>query len=113
MVLTMDPMTLDGVLANLTQLGAAGLIGLLWVFERRAAQQRDRQLNEAHQKLMSRQHELEAMLKVVKENTAAIKSLEHTHRRLIELLKTRRSADQAHLFSSVCRLRLRMEGERG
>jgi len=88
-------MAMEGLLSNVTQLGAAGLIGVLWVFERRAAQQRDRQLSEAHEKLMERDRELDALLKVVKENTAAVKSLEHTQRRLIELLKSRRNAEKA------------------
>lgn len=91
----MSALSAEGLVMVLTQFGAAGLIGVLWVLERRAGQQRDRQLNEAHQKLMSRERELDALLHVVKENTAAIKALEYTQRRLIELLKARSSPDSA------------------
>ena len=88
----------DGTVTVLTQFGAAGLIGMLWVFERRHAATRDRQLNESHQKLVRQERELEALLTVVKENTRAISTLEQGQRRLIDLLehlRRSRSADAA------------------
>jgi hypothetical protein len=73
------------VLQLLTQFGAAGLIGLLWIVERRHASTRERQLTETHRRLLSREQTLDAMLNVVRDNTRAIVSLEHTQRQLIEL----------------------------
>jgi hypothetical protein len=73
------------VLSIMTQFGAAGLIGLMWVVERRHAAGRERQLEEAHTKLVSQGQALEALLDVVKDNTRVIATLEQTQRQLIDL----------------------------
>ncbi len=86
---------IDGTVTVLTQFGAAGLIGMLWVFERRHAATRDRQLNESHQKLVGQERELDALLTVVKENTRAISTLEQGQRRLIDLLEHLRRSKSA------------------
>ena len=78
---------MNGMLATLTQFGAAGLIGLLWVVERRHATLRDRQLDEAHRRLIDQERDLEALLTVVKENTKAVNTLQQGQVQLIQLLK--------------------------
>lgn len=70
----------------LTQFGAAGLIGALWIIERRHAMARDRQIDEAHRVLVARREEAESLLTVVKENTRAVASLEASQRELVRLL---------------------------
>jgi hypothetical protein len=77
----------DALLTTFTQFGAAGLIGLLWLLERRAAAQRERQLDEAHRTVMARQQELDALLSVIRENTQALSSLQQSQRRLVEVLE--------------------------
>ena len=67
---------MNGTVTAFTQFGAAGLIGVLWVMERRYAAHRDRQLDEAHRKLIGPERDLEALLTVVKENTKAINTLQ-------------------------------------
>ncbi len=67
---------MNGTVTAFTQFGAAGLIGVLWVMERRYAAHRDRQLDEAHRKLIGQERVLEALLTVVKENTKAINTLQ-------------------------------------
>lgn len=74
-------------LGLLTQFGAAGLIGLMWVLERRQAAAREKQLDEAHRRIVRREEEAGALLSVVKENTRAIVSLEQGQRQLAELLR--------------------------
>ncbi len=78
---------MNGTLTLLTQFGAAGLIGLLWIMERRYAAHRDRQLDEAHRKLIDQERDLEALLTVVKENTKAVNTLQQGQVQLIQLLK--------------------------
>ena len=78
---------MDGSLTALTQFGAAGLIGVLWVLERRHAVKRDRQLDEAHRKIVTSERDLEALLNVVKENTKAINTLQQSQIHLISLLE--------------------------
>ncbi len=91
----MDPNSIEAMTAILTQFGAAGLIGLLWVLERRTAMQRDRQLQEAHDKLMAQRQATESLLQIVKDNTAAMKSLEYAQRRLIDHLNRAAANDHA------------------
>lgn len=76
----------DPVITTLAQFGAAGLIGLLWLYERRHGALRDRQLEEAHRRLLTRERELDSLLKVLQDNTRAINTLELSQRRLIRLL---------------------------
>jgi hypothetical protein len=80
-------MMMEPALAALSQFGAAGLIGLLWILERRHAGKRDRQLDEAHQMILSQYRERTSLLSVVKENTRAIIRLEQSQRRLTTLLE--------------------------
>jgi hypothetical protein len=95
----MDP----SILTQLTQFGAAGLIGLLWIFERRQAAERHRQLDEAHRRIVERDRELDALLAVVKENTRAVTSLEHGQRRLIQTLERleRSAAKSSHAATAA------------
>ena len=83
---------LEHHLTALTQLGAAGLIGLLWILERRHAATRDRQLDEAHQRLLRQNHELDVLLRVVAQNTRAICAMEAAQKRLTEALERMRLA---------------------
>lgn len=88
---------MDGeVLTAFAQFGPAGLIGLMWLMERRAASTRERQLAEAHRLLAERGVAVETLVKIVKDNTRAIVSLEHTQRRLAgmaeELIRSPRAA---------------------
>jgi hypothetical protein len=73
------------IINALAQFGPAGLIGILWIAERRQAARRDRQLTEAHHKLAGKELSLEALLDVVKDNTRAIVTLEQTQRQLIDV----------------------------
>lgn len=87
------------VLTMFTQLGAAGLIGLLWIVERRHASKRDGQLDEAHQRIIGQQQHIAALLVVIKENTRAIEGLQKGQQQLIELLRrggSQRGTDGGH-----------------
>ena len=60
---------------------------MLWILERRHAAVRDRQLDEAHRKIVTSERDLEALLNVVKENTKAINTLQQSQIHLISLLE--------------------------
>ena len=83
----------EGLATTLAQFGAAGLIGLLWIMERRFAAARERQLDDAHRTLAAQDRELDALLTVVKENTRAIIRLEQSQLRLTRLLEQLRTGD--------------------
>ncbi|HRP62699.1 MAG TPA: hypothetical protein PK400_05340 [Phycisphaerales bacterium] len=78
----------ESILLTLTQFGAAGLIGALWLFERRHAAHRERQLDEAHRRLTADEREISALLEVIKENTRAINALELSQRRMVRLIRS-------------------------
>lgn len=79
----MDP-TLTTTLA---QCGVAGLIGWMWLTERRAAADRDKQLTEAHAQLLSDHKTIDVLLKALDDNTRAITTLESTQRALINSIR--------------------------
>jgi len=85
----------DALVTSMTQFGAAGLIGLLWIMERRHASKRDRQIDESHRLITERERELAALLQVVKENTRAIIRLEQSQLRLITALDGMRGCSAA------------------
>ena len=60
---------------QLTGLGAAGLMGLMWLWERRTSQKREQQIDEAHTRILSDRVQLEALINVVRQNAEAITRL--------------------------------------
>ena len=68
------------------QFGVAGLMGVLWVWERMNGRKRDRQIAEAHTKLMRSQDALRLLTRLVRRNTQAIERFAATQSRLCELL---------------------------
>jgi hypothetical protein len=62
--------------AALAQLGAAGLIGWMWLAERRAAAEREAQLRALHERLMQERPQIAVLLAVVRDNTRALTALE-------------------------------------
>ena len=91
----------DTLITALTQFGAAGLVGFLWIVERRHGAMRDRQLTEAHQTIIARERELESLMNVVKENTRALNSIEKSQQQLISLLDVMRRTDSRSLERSA------------
>lgn len=74
-------------LSALTQFGVAGLIGWMWLWERRSASARERQLSEAHARLMADAVGTEAVIETVRSNTRAMAAMEAAQRELIGLLR--------------------------
>ncbi len=72
-----------GVLA---QFGVAGLIGWMWMTERRASASRERQITELHDRILRERGELDVLVTVLKENTRAMAALEAGQRGLVALL---------------------------
>ena len=73
--------------ASLTQFGVAGLIGWMWIVERRAAVSRERQIEETHARLMQDKTELEVLVQALRENSRALTALEVGQRGLVGLLR--------------------------
>ncbi|MFP4144564.1 MAG: hypothetical protein ACLFV3_05425 [Phycisphaeraceae bacterium] len=74
-------------IAPLAQFGVAGLMGALWVWERRLSQKRETQLDAAHGSLLRQRQELRVLVKLVRRNTQAMQRFDDTQKQLKELLE--------------------------
>jgi hypothetical protein len=64
-----------GALDQLTSLGASGIMGAMWLWERRTSRQREQQLDEAHGRIMSDRVQLDELIQVVKQNSEAMSKM--------------------------------------
>jgi len=80
------------LVASLAQFGAAGLIGFMWLTERRNAAERERQLTGAHDRLLEQRLQLEQLVRVVGDNTRAMTRVEESQRAVANALAQLRGA---------------------
>ncbi|MEN0019373.1 MAG: hypothetical protein AAF747_00660 [Planctomycetota bacterium] len=69
------------------QFGVAGLIGMMWLTERRAASQRERELTQVVEQLRTERVALGALIETVRANTAALVAMEAAERELAEAIR--------------------------
>lgn len=74
------------VVEDLTGLGAAGIMGLMWLWERRNSQKREQQIDDAHQRILSDRIQLEQLISVVRQNAEAVTRLTTTQEQLLRQL---------------------------
>jgi hypothetical protein len=60
-----------------TSLGMAGVMGAMWLWERRTSRVREQQIDDAHARIMSDRVLIDELLDVVRQNTEAITHLSH------------------------------------
>ena len=77
-------------LGPVTQFGVAGLMGALWIWERSLSRKRERQLNEAHEKLVRQHRELRMLVQLVRRNTRAVERFDQTQQELRHVLERMR-----------------------
>lgn len=75
------------IAAAVAQFGVAGLIGWMWLSERRASAARERQLTEAHDRIMREDKGIEVLVSALNENTRALTSLEAGQRGLVSSME--------------------------
>jgi hypothetical protein len=85
------------IIPALAQLGAAGLIGWMWLSERRAAVEREQQLREAHAAILDERPRLEVLLRALDANTRAITALEAGQRQLVEVVRFKAAPPQGEV----------------
>jgi hypothetical protein len=78
-----------GVAGTLAQFGVAGIMGAMWLIERRASAKREEQLTQAHEKLIGQIEDRRTLIELVRDNTRALSLLETGQRGLLEVLRTR------------------------
>lgn len=63
-------------------LGAAGIMGAMWLFERRNGAKRDRQIDEAHARIMEDRVKLQSLVDLVRDAT-------DTNRKMLDMMHER------------------------
>ncbi len=74
------------IVSQLSDLGVAGLMGAMWLWERRTSRQREQQLDEAHGRIVQEQVKLEALVNLVQQTAQTLARLEGTQQRLVARL---------------------------
>lgn len=72
--------------SELTSLGAAGLMGAMWLWERSTNRTREEQLNATHDRIVGDKVSLDALVEIVQQNTQAMT-------RLTTVIEQQRHAD--------------------
>lgn len=74
------------VVASVAQFGVAGLVAWMWLVERRASAVRERELTEAHGRLMRGEREIGVLVEALRENTRVLSTLEAGQRELVHAI---------------------------
>ena len=72
---------------QLTSFGVAGLMGAMWLWERRTSQKREQQIDEAHARILGDRVQLEQLMAVVRTNAEAISRLSATQEQLLRQME--------------------------
>jgi hypothetical protein len=68
---------------DFTSFGAAGMMGAMWLWERKTSRQREEQLDEAHVRILGDRVQLEELISVVRQNVEAMTRLSATQDQLV------------------------------
>lgn len=79
--------TTPDLLDTLTNLGSAGFMGAMWLWERRTSRLREQQLDEAHDRICGDRVAIDELLAVVRQNAEALARLTVTRDQLLDQLK--------------------------
>jgi len=74
-------------LSDLTSFGTAGLMGAMWLWERRTSRQREEQLDESHARIMADRVQLDQLMDVVRQNAEAFSRLSVIQEQLVRQLE--------------------------
>ena len=70
------------IMTDLATFGAAGLMGAMWLWERKLSRDRETQLTCAHERILRDEERLSKITEVVEHNTAAITRFAEAQREL-------------------------------
>ena len=71
----------------IAQLGAAGVMGAMWLWERLLSRRRESQINQAHERLMREREQFDLLVRLVRRNTRAIERFSRTQEHLKQILE--------------------------
>ena len=73
-------------ISQLANLGVAGLMGVMWFWERSVSRAREQQLDEAHARIMADRVQLDQLIEVVRTNSDAMSKLTATQDQLLRTI---------------------------
>jgi hypothetical protein len=76
---------------SIASFGAAGLMGAMWLWERRTSTARENQIDDAHQRIMADGVKLEALMDLVQKNTETLSRLLAAHDQILNEVRRRKS----------------------
>lgn len=74
-------------LTQFSSFGVAGLMGAMWLWERRQSNTREKQIDEAHERILSDRVKLEQLISVVQQNTQTMSRLCAAQEQLLAAMK--------------------------
>ena len=80
-------MEIVGIMSDLTSFGAAGLMGAMWLWERKLSREREQQIDQSHERIMRDEERLDKLTQVLEQNTAAIARFHEMQREAYDTLK--------------------------
>ena len=72
---------------DLASFGAAGLMGMMWLWERRQGHTREQQISEAHSRILRDEQRLTKLTQVVEQSTAALTRMTESQRMMTDALR--------------------------
>ena len=78
--------------SELTSLGAAGIMGAMWLWERTTSRKREQQLDNAHERILSDRIQLDQLMVVMRHNADVLSRLTTTQDQLVRHLEAQRRA---------------------
>jgi hypothetical protein len=63
---------------QIANLGIAGIMGAMWLWERSTSRRREQQLDDAHARILSDRLQLDQLVELVRANTEALTRLTHS-----------------------------------
>jgi hypothetical protein len=80
-------MEILAIVSDLTSFGAAGLMGAMWLWERKLSRVREEQIDQSHERIMRDEERLDKLTQVIEQNTAAISRFHEMQREAYDTLK--------------------------
>jgi len=74
---------------NITQFGIAGLMGVLWWWERRYSRQREEQLTQSHDKILQQREHLQVLVDALEGNTKVIAEFTAVQEEILHTIRER------------------------
>lgn len=77
---------MEELISEFGSFGAAGIMGAMWLWERKLSRRRDEQIGDAHERILRDEQRLGKLTEVVEQNTSAITRFSEVQRTQNQLL---------------------------